>query len=119
MRARSLSVVLLSALFVLSALPVLGGTQDFVLVNDTGVEIYRLYISETGNDEWEEDVLDEDTLPDGSRVNIRFSGRSACLWDLRVEDEDGEALEWDAIDLCESSVVVLRCNSQECWAEYE
>ena len=34
MRARSLSVVLLSALFVLSALPVLGGTQDFVLVND-------------------------------------------------------------------------------------
>lgn len=99
--------------------PVFAGTQDFTLVNDTGVEIYSLYVSEASNDDWEEDVLGEYVLPDGDRIEIGFQGRSACMWDLRVEDEEGDALEWDAINLCESSVVVLRCDGGECWADYE
>ena len=95
------------------------GTQDFTLVNQTGVEIYSLYISETANDDWEEDVLGEDTLPDGGRMEITFSGRSACLWDIMVTDDEGGEVTWTGIDLCESSVVVLRCDDEECWAEYE
>lgn len=95
------------------------GTQDFTLINQTGVEVYRLFISETGNNDWEEDVLGENTLPDGSRLNVSFAGRSACLWDMMVTDEDDNSLTWQALNLCESSIVVLRCNDEECWAEYE
>lgn len=99
--------------------PAFAGTQDFTLVNDTGVEIYSLYISESSNDDWEEDVLGEDTLPDGARMDITFSGRTACLWDMMVTDDEGGNVTWQGIDLCESSVVILSCDDEECWAEYE
>jgi len=54
------------------------GTQDFTLVNHTGVAVFSLYISESTNDDWEEDVLGEDVLPDGDRVNVKFSGKDAA-----------------------------------------
>ncbi len=95
------------------------GTQDFVLVNDTGVTINNLFVSETSKDDWEEDVLGEDVLEDGASVSITFSGKKACMWDLMVKDEDGESLYWRKIDLCEVSKVVLHCNKKECWATFE
>jgi len=95
------------------------GTQDFTLVNASGVDIYSLFISETGNDNWEEDILGVDVLLDGERLQIEFAGHTACLWDMMVTDEEDEALVWQALNLCESSVVVLRCGDGECWAEYE
>ncbi|MDA8019231.1 MAG: hypothetical protein MPN21_17460 [Thermoanaerobaculia bacterium] len=67
------------ALIVSLAGPAMAGTQDFTLVNQTGVEIYRLFISETANENWEEDVLGDSVLPDGSRINVDFYGRDACL----------------------------------------
>lgn len=95
------------------------GTQDFTLVNATGGEIYRLFVSESANDDWEEDVLGENTLPNGNRIDIAFAGRKACLWDIMVMDEYDNSVTWNAINLCQVSVVVLRCNDSECWAEYE
>lgn len=117
-----LRLALSAAILVLGsglAVQVHAGTQDFLLVNETGVEIYSLYISETGNAEWEEDVLGKNVLPDGERLEIEFDGRSACLWDIMVTDDEDNTVEWTAINLCESSVVVLRCDEEECWAEYE
>ena len=119
-RQPMLFVVLVGLALALTAVPAaFAGTQDFTLVNQTGVEIYRLFISETSNDDWEEDVLGRDVLPHGSRMDISFSGRSACLWDIMIMDEDENTVTWDGINLCEVSVVVLRCNEDECWADYE
>ena len=42
-----------------------GGTQDFVLVNRTSVEIHELYISSADTDDWEEDVLGVDNAGPG------------------------------------------------------
>lgn len=95
------------------------GTQDFTLINQTGVDVYSLYISESSSDDWEEDVLGEDMLLDGDRVDVTFSGRNACLWDMLVTDDEGGELSFQGINLCEASVVVLRCDEEECWAEYE
>ena len=103
----------------LTATASLAGTQDFTLVNETGSAIHTLFISESSSDRWEEDVLGEDTLPDGERLDVTFSGRKACLWDLRVTDPDDNEVTWTGIDLCEVSVVVLRCNESECWADFE
>ena len=95
------------------------GTQDFTLVNQTGETIYTLHISESANDSWEEDVLGEDTLAPGKRMDVTFSGRTACLWDMRVTDPDENEVTWTGINLCEVSVVVLRCKADECWAEFD
>ena len=121
MRHSLSAVVVVVGLLVATALapPAAAGTQDFTLVNGTGVEIYSLYLSETNNDSWEEDVLGDNVLPDGNRMNIRFAGRDACLWDMMVTDREGGSVIWQAINLCQSSVVVLRCANGECWAEFE
>ncbi len=121
MRRNPFAVVAVAFCVVLgmAAAPAMAGTQDFVLVNDTGIDMHYIYISETKNNDWEEDVLGEDILEDGSRLNMTFRGRTACLWDIKTIDEDGDSLEWSAINLCEVSVVVLTCNRKECWAEFE
>lgn len=111
--------VIVSVIGAFFAAPAMAGTQDFRLVNQTGVEIYNLYISEASNENWEEDVLGEDVLPSDGSLFIQFSGRSACMWDMLVTDDEGGSVTWEAIDLCESSVVVLMCDDNECWAEFE
>jgi hypothetical protein len=98
---------------------VVAGTQDFTLVNKTGIVINNLYVSESASDSWEEDVLGDDVLDDGESVKITFRGRKACSWDLMVKDAEGEGLYWRNIDLCEVSKVTLRCKKKECYAEYE
>jgi len=42
-----------------------GGKHDFVLHNETGVEIHELYVSPHSSNTWGDDVLGRDTLPAG------------------------------------------------------
>lgn len=98
---------------------VLAQVQDFTLVNESGVDIYLLHISESGNDSWEEDVLGEQVLEDGYSTDVSFTGSDECLWDLLVIDGEGTGLRWDGVDLCEHSQITLLCNEEECWAEGE
>lgn len=96
------------------------GDQDFTVSNDTGVEIHKLYTSPHSADDWEEDVLGEDVLPDGESLEIAFSPReTAALWDLRVEDEDGNAITWTRLNLLEISTVTLHYKNGKAWAEVE
>lgn len=95
------------------------GTKNFVLVNKTGAPIHNLYLSESANDNWGEDLLGQDVLAEGASVEIGFSGKKTCIWDLMVKDEDGEALYWRKIDLCTTARVVLNCAAKKCWATFE
>ncbi len=84
------------------------GAQDFTLVNKTGVEIYALYVTPHNAEEWGDDILGADTLAVGDTLEITFSRKErAKLWDLRVEDEDGNFIEWERLNLLEISKVTL------------
>ena len=88
--------------------PVMFGDQDFMLVNDTGVEIYALYVTPHSANEWGEDILGVDTLAAADDVTVHFSWKEkAKYWDLRVEDEKGAYIEWDKLNLLEISTVTL------------
>ncbi|MEM9552805.1 MAG: hypothetical protein AAGC60_00980 [Acidobacteriota bacterium] len=116
----TLWLVVLACVALCVAPTAMAGTQDFTLVNQTGDTLWEIYISETSNDDWEEDVLGRDVLDNGARLDISFHGRRACLWDIMVIDEYENSVTWNSINLCEASVVVLRCSQSEgCWAEYE
>ena len=94
------------------------GTQDFILVNSTGSEIHDLYISESGNMSWEENLFPgASEFPNGTEIAISFSGRDACLWDLLAQEGDAQAV-WEKIDLCQVSAVTLHCGDDSCWANY-
>ena len=90
----------------LLASPANAGQQDFVLLNETGYTIQQVYVSPSNARSWEEDVLGDDVLMDGTRETIRFSrSEDTCLWDLKAVYEDGESAEWQGLNLCEVSVV--------------
>ena len=84
------------------------GKQDFILHNQTGVEIHSLYVSPHSADDWEEDVLGRETLPSGETVKITFNDRDKHVhWDLKVTDKDGNALEWYDLNLVEIEELTL------------
>ncbi|HWN08598.1 MAG TPA: hypothetical protein VNO50_04890 [Pyrinomonadaceae bacterium] len=84
------------------------GAQDFTLVNATGVEIDKVFISPHDSDDWEEDILGQDTLPDGQKVDVKFNrAEKSALWDLRVEDSKENSIEWENLNLLEISKLTL------------
>ena len=94
------------------------GKQDFVMHNQTGVEIHEVYVSPVSSDEWEEDVLGKDTLPDGESVKITFDDRDKhSHWDLKVVDGKGASIEWHDLNLVEISEVILHYKDGKAWAD--
>ena len=86
----------------------LAADQDFTIVNKTGVEINALFVSPADQNEWGEDILGKDTLPAGESTEIEFDPEEeAEKWDLRIQDKEGNAIEWTDLDLTEISKVTL------------
>ncbi len=108
-----------AAVMMVAASPaVMAGEQDFTLVNHTGVEIHKFYTSPHSSDEWEEDVLGKDTLPDGESLDISFpKHEKATHWDLRIEDGAGNAITFTDINLKETNEVVLHYKDGKAWAD--
>jgi hypothetical protein len=106
------------AVFVTATALARQGKQDFMLHNATGVEIHELYVSPTTADDWEEDVLGVDTLPDGDSVKVTFEDREKrSKWDLKVVDSKGNSIEWEALNLIEISEVTLHYKDGKAWAD--
>lgn len=97
--------------------------QDFKLVNKTGYELKALYVSPAKSDDWEDDVLGQDTLGDGQSVNVHFNPKvHTCQWDLKVvySDDDSSAV-WQKIDLCTIEKITIKYNrkSDETTASFD
>ncbi|WP_294156279.1 hypothetical protein [uncultured Clostridium sp.] len=83
-------------------------TQDFTLINNTGVEIYELYVSPHSENDWGEDVLTVDTLPTEQNVEIKFTPQEQSqYWDIMIKDQEGTSITWENIDLFTVSQVTL------------
>jgi hypothetical protein len=89
---------------------------DFTLHNDTGQEITHVYISETGNTDWEEDVLGQDTLATGDDVDIEFAGQKANIWDMKVTFAGGKSVVWSKINLSTLTDINISFKAGKPWA---
>ena len=74
------------------------------VTNDTGFDIYFLYVSHGKSKSWEEDVLDEDILRNGQTVRVTVNGAKSEIFDIRVEDEDGDTYTLWNVDISERDV---------------
>ncbi len=110
-----------SIFFAVALVPVaMAGDQDFTVVNKTGIEVHELYVTPHDSDDWEDDILGEDTLTNGAEVDIKFSRKEkAKLWDLKVVDADGSEVTWENLDLLEISKVTLHYKKGKAWADVE
>lgn len=96
------------------------GKQDFILHNQTGVEIHNLHVSPVSTDDWEEDILGRDTLPSGESVKVTFDDRDKHVhWDLKVSDHEGNSLEWYDLNLIQIEEVTLHWDAHtgKGWAD--
>ena len=82
--------------------------HTFIVVNKTNVVINALYVMPHSAKDWGEDILGADVLDINDDIGIVLARReSARLWDLRIEDSDGNSIEWDRLNLREIYSVSL------------
>ena len=113
--------VFVSALVIFVTRPnTFAGDQDFTLVNKTGVEIHALHVSPADANKWGPDILGRDTLEDGQSVEIKFhEDEEAEKWDLRIEDKDGHAIEWEDLNLMKIEKITLHYSDGKATADVE
>lgn len=90
---------------------------DFTLKNDTGVVIAEVYVTPNHSDDWEDDIMGKDVLPNGDSVDITFSRtEKTCNWDLKIVDEHDAEIEWTELDLCKASHITLQYKGKKATA---
>ncbi len=95
-----------------------GGKRDFILHNETGVEIEELYVSPHSANDWGTDVLGRDTLPAGESVKIVFDDQEKQVkWDLKVADGKEHSIEWENLDLSKIKEVTIHYKDGKAWAD--
>jgi hypothetical protein len=82
----------------------LADKSNFWIRNDSSSTIAELYLSSSGHDVWDNDLLDEDILESGSRFQVSFADKSAnaCLYDIRAVFTSGDVVEDYQINVCEN-----------------
>jgi len=65
-----------------------------------------MYVSPVGSDEWEEDVLGDDVLPNGETRRVTLRGYKSPLFDIRLVDEDGDTYTFWRVNVVTHDIVV-------------
>ncbi len=80
---------------------------NFELHNETGYEITEVYVSPNTTEDWQEDILGQDTLPNKESVNIKFSRSKQDYWDLKVVFKGGKESVWYKFDLSQITDITI------------
>ncbi len=116
MKKQGLFLVLLLAVTMMFSGTASAGSQDFELVNNTGYDIYFVYVSPNNVNDWQEDVMGQDVLSNGDSVIVTFpNSERASRWDIKAEFDDGSALYWRNLNLNAISTVTLQSNGRASW----
>ena len=61
------------------------------IFNGAQYDIYTLYLSPTNANDWEENLLKQETLPNGDKVDVEVSRtEKAEAWDVKVTNKAAE-----------------------------
>ena len=73
----------------------------FNLENATSYTLTHLYLSPAASDEWENDILGEQTVAAGETAEVSIDdGVESCMYDLRADFDDGDAIDVRGVDVC-------------------
>ncbi|WP_452224762.1 hypothetical protein [Lacinutrix chionoecetis] len=81
----------------------------FKIVNNSGVTLNGVYVSETVKEEWGEDIIPENYFPNNStvEVSIPITDKTLCIYDIKITDRDDEGRVFPEIDFCEVSMITF------------
>ena len=66
---------------------------NLTLINQSGFEIHAIYISDSGTDDWEENIIEGYMLPSGNQMNVEIQG-GYQQFDLLIEDGNGNSEDY-------------------------
>lgn len=102
------------------SVPTSKGKQNFTLVNQTGGDIFNVFISPHSANDWQDDILARNIQINGESVGIKFHrNEKDAMWDLRVENRAGQLIEWENLNLLENSKVTLYYQDGQATAKVE
>ena len=80
-----------------------GYEQDVTIINDTGYNIWYVYISSEEADSWGDDRLGDEVILDGDSFDFCMPGfGNNCIFDVKIVDSDGDAYIKMGVNLCSS-----------------
>ena len=94
---------------------------DFTLVNQTGRSFEGLYITDSGNKDWDANLLrDGKVLAAGAKIRVRFkSDAKSEFWDFNLVDDEGLFVTFKKVDLAGVDTVTLKDVNGKITAEIE
>jgi hypothetical protein len=94
---------------------------DFTLVNQTGRSFEGLYITDSGNKDWDANILlDGKVLAAGGNIRVRFKNDAKSeLWDFNLVDDEGLSVTFNKLNLAGVDTVTLKDVSGTITAEIE
>ncbi len=69
------------------------------VTNNTGYDVYYLYVSHEDSEDWEDDVLGDEILEDGESFRVELDNYPSSIFDVQAEDEDEDTYTLYGIDV--------------------
>jgi len=101
------AAVLMTALFSFAAC-----AGQILIHNETGFTLFELYISDSGTNDWEEDILGSNVLSDEEAIRITVHG-SYDEFDLKAVAEDGSSASWYGLPGYASDITIYADGTAE------
>jgi hypothetical protein len=94
---------------------------DFTLVNQTARSFEGLYITASGNKDWDANLLlDGKVLAAGGKIRVRFkSDANSGAWDFNLVDNEGLSVTFNKVKLTGVDTVTLKDVNGKITAEIE
>lgn len=95
-------LIITAALSSMLAGAALAANRKVDVINKTGGTMTSFFASSSGTDNWEEDMLDNDTLDNGETLEADIDdGTSACIYDFKAVFSDGSSVIKKKVNVCE------------------
>ena len=94
---------------------------DFTLVNQTARSFEGLYITDSGNKDWDANLLlNGRVVAAGGKIQVRFKNDTKSeTWDFNLVDDEGLSVTFDKVKLAGVDTVTLKDVNGKITAEIE
>lgn len=97
--------IMVLALLVVVCLASVASAKVIQLKNNTEIIVEQIYLSHSGTDDWEDDILGSEVLNPGEGYQIDISGPAE--WDIKLVGENGAEAIFYNVDFNKYTVVTL------------
>lgn len=105
---------LLVAVFFTASMNAQNYELKFDVVNHTGLSLYGVYITDTNQNNWGDDIIPYDRFETDTMVNVSIpiDDETLCNYDVRITDDEGNSVDFSDVDFCILQTLTLLMDSE-------